>query len=628
MTARIAVISATTMVCLFLVFASCGDESDDSNNNGSADVQEEVAGCTGEDCPCVSSCTGKECGDDGCGGSCGNCFTIEGAVDNALCSAQGTCLDCLPDCTDKACGDDGCGGECGNCFTLEGALDNSLCQDDGTCMQCSPDCAGKDCGPNGCGGSCGECADGQGCAQGKCLSGDPLCPDGTFCVPYTAGGEDLGCLVNDLIPADNQTQCHLAEGGCSGNASCLYTDDAQTKSVCVENCGTCPEDQTCGDVTGDGYLGCMVGGSIPSGAQTQCHEAEGGCKGNATCFFVTEDYSESVCIFNCSPCKPGTCPVGEVCESGFCVPEPCTEGSCGEGEICLSGTCVPDVGPGPGAGPGPDCADKLPPMKCTGGAAYCGELIQFDPMEGYGYIDYAENGETLANQYRSWLRRDVVMLIKYATAMVACKAEDWEFGNGGPLGLIDMSEEDGSIPGTSIGQPGHPQGTHVNGFDIDVAYYQHNTANNAARPICDHYLNGAEQYHCTAPPKFLDPWRSAMFLGALYEHPDLRVVGADGQAGPILDACIDTLCDNGWIPSAACKVNKLTYETVDMGWGWYLFHHHHMHVSFDKPNYRDDGQCLVPGCDSGSLQQFLHDYFSTDRPFRPIPVHRTRGLGL
>ena len=53
---------------------------------------------------------------------------------------------CVPDCLGKQCGDDGCGGSCGECPT------GQACQDDGTCLGCTPECAGKACGDDGCGG--------------------------------------------------------------------------------------------------------------------------------------------------------------------------------------------------------------------------------------------------------------------------------------------------------------------------------------------------------------------------------------------------------------------------------------------------------------------------------------------
>ena len=609
---RFVVVFAAAAFCL--VAAGCfGDGgSDPEGDVTQADVGGETP-CEGPDGSCVEDCTpycvGKECGDDGCDGSCGNCFSKEGAVDNTLCSADGVCLDCLPYCEGRECGDDGCGGNCGNCFTVEGAMDNSMCQADGTCSQCSPDCTGKACGDNGCGGSCGDCPAGEACALGACHGEDALCPSGQQCLEIADNG-DLACLEGGEIPAGAQTQCHEMAGGCPGNAACMYLDEEGNESVCVENCGECPSNLTCGDVTGDGYLGCMQGGSIPANAQTQCHEGAG-CAGNFTCFYVNQARTESVCIENCSPCQPGSCPVGEVCDGTFCVPEPCTEGSCGDGEICLYGTCIPDIGPGPGAFVDKGC--DLPPLECEGTKAYCDELIQFEPVEGYGYIDYPENGESYANQYRSWLRREGFIAIKYAAAKVACYADDWEFGNGGPIGLIDMSEENGDIPGTSVGSAGHPNGTHEDGQDIDVAYYQVNTSDNRARPICDHYEAGSEAHHCTAPPHLLDPWREALFLGALFEHPRMRVIGCDGQAGTMIIGAMENLCENGWLGSYACNNVALAYETVNTGAGWYLFHHHHVHVSFKQSWERDSegtattpsSECLVPGCLNEPLKHFL-----------------------
>jgi hypothetical protein len=97
-------------------------------------------------CSCMPSCTGKMCGSDGCGGSCGTC---SGA--NMGCNAGGQCA-CIPQCTGKACGPDGCGGMCGTCSS--GTCNMTT----GTCDGCVPQCAGKQCGPNGCGQACGQCA--------------------------------------------------------------------------------------------------------------------------------------------------------------------------------------------------------------------------------------------------------------------------------------------------------------------------------------------------------------------------------------------------------------------------------------------------------------------------------------
>ena len=39
------------------------------------------------------------------------------------------------------------------------------------------------------------------------------------------------------------------------------------------------------------------------------------------------------------------------------------------------------------------------------------------------------------------------------------------------------------------------------------------------------------------------------------------------------------LCAGGWITGTACTRHRVTYETTDMGRGWFRFHHHHLHVS-------------------------------------------------
>ncbi|MFH1532399.1 MAG: CotH kinase family protein [Pseudomonadota bacterium] len=78
------------------------------------------------DVPCVPDCEAKECGDDGCGGSCGVCINpcdpcgVEGGPweDPNLCmEPEGVCATvCCPLCCDDLeCVDDQCGGICGVC---------------------------------------------------------------------------------------------------------------------------------------------------------------------------------------------------------------------------------------------------------------------------------------------------------------------------------------------------------------------------------------------------------------------------------------------------------------------------------------------------------------------------------
>jgi hypothetical protein len=237
--------------------------------------------------------------------------------------------------------------------------------------------------------------------------------------------------------------------------------------------------------------------------------------------------------------------------------------------------------------PDPDpssTCNELPDLYTIGDVFHTAELLPFDPDFGPGYIDYPKNGETWENQYRSYARRDLIQLVKYATAKVECITSDWDYWDFSPLGLIDMSESDGSIPGTSVGYPGHPPGTHENGNDIDLAYYQLYTPDNNARVVGEHYDGYNDVYHLVSEPYMLDPWRTALFISYLSEHHHVRVIGVDGQVGLVLENALDDLVELGYINADHRESIPLAYEVENQGYGWYYFHHHHMHVSM-KPLY-------------------------------------------
>ena len=110
---------------------------------------------------CQPACEGKVCGDDGCGGICGQCEGPQDACD------LGQCV-CQPACEGKVCGDDGCGGSCGVCINpcdpcgVKGGPweDPDLCMEpEGLCATvCCPLCCDDVvCGDDGCGGTCGVC---------------------------------------------------------------------------------------------------------------------------------------------------------------------------------------------------------------------------------------------------------------------------------------------------------------------------------------------------------------------------------------------------------------------------------------------------------------------------------------
>jgi hypothetical protein len=120
------------------------------------------------DALCSASCGGKICGDDGCGGTCGACYSdpqsacptvcIDGACDKA-------CADC--EALGWTCGNNCCGGTCGSCTPP------SVCDPASHTCSCIPDCGGKICGDDGCDGACGVCAAGQVCEDGACVIPPP-----------------------------------------------------------------------------------------------------------------------------------------------------------------------------------------------------------------------------------------------------------------------------------------------------------------------------------------------------------------------------------------------------------------------------------------------------------------------
>lgn len=239
----------------------------------------------------------------------------------------------------------------------------------------------------------------------------------------------------------------------------------------------------------------------------------------------------------------------------------------------------PDVPIDPQLGPKPTC--ELPPRTCRGSQAHCRALVRFAPTRGVGYVDMRLADERTPSSSSSYLRRDLMMLVKYAAARVECEAAAWP-GVTGPLALGDMSQRDGAIPGTWADRPRHLPGTHEDGDSIDLAYYQL-APDHVQRAICPHHLGAVDQFHCVAPPTTLDAQRTALFIGALFEEPFVRVVGVDGLAAPPIVAALAQLCRARWITAAACRAVRLASEREDTGRGWYHMHHHHLHVGTYAP---------------------------------------------
>jgi hypothetical protein len=317
---------------------------------------------------CVPSCAGRECGDDGCGGSCGQCQVGEYCDANFQCQvgqasqlgdpcpygnvnatapdcdvsvnlfcvgmpedAQYTCAadaDCLawgfpsnwnPDCVVGA--TSGCGASfCSQLCDANGACPagyDPYTDAQGNCFclpgtTCTPDCTGRVCGDDGCGGTCGSCVAPLVCdATGQCVTagtgqhGD-LCTDQAQC---SAG---LVCILFTATDGYCSGVCNCADStGCPAGLTppteCMWSDGG-TPATCY--CGyQCPNGVADCPNGGVGWLCQDVGGfmgCIPGACQPNCAGKACGDDG---------------CGGSC-----GTCAGGETCNaSGQCIPGGCTD---------------------------------------------------------------------------------------------------------------------------------------------------------------------------------------------------------------------------------------------------------------------------------------------------------------
>jgi hypothetical protein len=183
---------------------------------------------------------------------------------NENCSG-GQCA-CTPDCTGKVCGDDGCGGTCGaDCASGESCSN-------GQCVDC---CAGKECGVVNCGSDtieCGTCTGAETCGLDN-TCGIPGLPNGSFC------GITAECQPNIPNPQDPSEEIANPEyPGCTSDQCdsdfCL-SDFAPGEAVWIDACSlkcTITKD----DVNNDTGLPGADGVEDDDAPFTDCTGFEGG----------------------------------------------------------------------------------------------------------------------------------------------------------------------------------------------------------------------------------------------------------------------------------------------------------------------------------------------------------------
>ena len=241
---------------------------------------------------CIPDCTAKECGSDGCGGSCGKCmFGL--TCEEGTCVGQGQCgnityhgccqgnvvywcdngylwhMDCssMLNPAQQSCGwkEEFSFYDCVS-EPLEGPPNYPYyCQ--GACV---PDCTNKQCGDDGCGGNCGTCPAGVECVDFQCkgqagdcggYGEDPVCQGETvvWCEEGQVFFQDCqvfgqfwhcgwvpdlfvySCYQEVCIPECTNKQC--GDDGCGYVCGyCPVTQFCNDESQCVYGQGLCPDD--------------------------------------------------------------------------------------------------------------------------------------------------------------------------------------------------------------------------------------------------------------------------------------------------------------------------------------------------------------------------------------------------
>jgi len=286
---------------------------------------------------CVPDCDGKVCGDDGCGGSCGECTGCKSVCSGGQCEAQpqadSGCFDndiywkdscgawgekatecgvagCNPG--SKVCADceEICGAyECG----MQGDCDCGTCPSGQSCQagQCQVKCGDAQCGagedkcncPQDCSGGCAGCCSGTTCNTGIA---DAQCgKNGGTCQNCTADEEscvnqECKCACGDGMCCDTETCCTCSSdcGSCCGNGQCDCGETYQTCPADCESPGQCnpscdPALEECVAVTTGGWACTAKMVEVPAGNFWMgCNNCAGSTVNDTDCLDREHPYHE------------------------------------------------------------------------------------------------------------------------------------------------------------------------------------------------------------------------------------------------------------------------------------------------------------------------------------------------
>jgi hypothetical protein len=379
--------------------------------------------CQNQHCTCVPDCDNKDCGPDGCGGSCGTCSSGQVCDEDdgeCICTGQtcpnGCCTNgsgkpgsCLPGTTIQACGtggeecetcdaDDGVcvGGQCVECGDNEGDLcpctGQTICDlaDSAICFQRPPRNPQDD--PPAC--FCLVSLTGESVCAGTLQSPPVNCRSDADCQGYAPGGACIAASPNAGFCPTNSNFCaapccspqSCPNGCCTGITGCRPGNEFEFCGTGGELCFSCVGNQVCrnGQCTNcdpDCVCDATRDFCVSGGPNVQCQGADGAdpcfctttVEDNPFCYGVIQPGPPSNCTNDaqcqgfaagaaCIPAAPGgsECPTaGNFCAAPCCTPLTCPNG------CCFGGICVPGNTDEACGGGGVQCA------ACPGECSAC-----------------------------------------------------------------------------------------------------------------------------------------------------------------------------------------------------------------------------------------------------------------
>lgn len=521
-----------------------GDDDDtvdggvDRRDTGSGDDRDSGT-VTTHDVPIGAPCTE----DADCGS--GACVAETRSDGSASGFAGGYCFEVVSDCSD------GCSGD-GVCFNFDDGAGGSFpacidgCESDDDCRDgyaCDGD---NTCWPTG-GGTTMTTGGTQGI--GDCSTTNPTgaCGAGELCIAGSCTTAPA-CSADTHEPNDSQGTATtlpvgtaMVGGRCSGDSD-WFRIDVPANQI-VEVLVALPDPSTADlDVYAYRSDGTALGGRFP-GVDPRPSSASTGWRDNET-------VEESASFYS-----------GDTASTYYVKVTGARSSVTGSYTIYATSFDWEDGASCTGAG--------YTMSQCTSGSVGSQTLIEVpftDPND-----DYAQINPEHASNYR-YLRREMLMLIRYAYHEVARQYPGTTW-----LGALDLCQRDAITPGYDVGVPRHPESTHDQGGNADLAYFQTDGENNGG-VICDASGGSNDGNFCNASASrthIVDLERQVYFIVALGRSSRLRVVGVDQVIAPLLEATALDMKNDHVITTT--EYNRFL-NTIAYGDGW-PFHFHHVHVS-------------------------------------------------